>query len=543
MFKSKIKSILLLGSLAVFTLGCNLDYFAEAQLEEFTWNPSIALPIGEITYNVGDLFRDLTDAGVDIGTNAEDIVTFIYQQELQSQRANEFVQLINQNFTQKRASGITVNNPGTSTKVSKVDVFSLPWIASLGEDYDSVAFSSGNLLLQVTSDLDANVDFTFTLRSFKNSETRAPLIVTGVLTPENPIVTFSDVLSKYTADLSKDENGNTTTNLMVAELSYSVNISPSSSIQNSDGLNVALTISDPKFETAYVFVGQKPLDISFDLINLEFFDAFGQGTINFAEPIFRFSFENSFGFPLGVTFNEIAAVTKQGQIIRLEGSAVNQVNLVAGPTLEDFGEIIKTDFELTRANSNLPILVNSKPTKVIVDVNAFSNPNITPAQYNFMLRESELKITGFLEMPMIVNINDLSSGQKVALSIAGTLEQAQKLLLRIVTENNLPLGGEVELAFLDDNDNELYVVSERAFFDAAPIGSNDRTSGSVSKIIDILLSNEEVRLIEDAVSIDVRTKLNSTNSSTGQAVKFYSDYELKVKLAAQADVNINSNGN
>lgn len=543
MFKSKFKSVLLFSSLAVFTVGCNLDYFAEAQLNDFTWNPNIALPIGEISYNVGDLFRDLTDAGVDISNNADDVVTFTYQEELQSQSANGFVGIVNQSLTQRRSAGITVNNPGVSSQVSKTDIFPFVWSTGFGEEYDSVAFSSGSLQLELSSDLDADVDFTLILRSFENSSTRVPITLTGTLTPANPRVTFSDDLVKYTADFSKDVNGNPAKNTLVAQLNYQVNISPTSSLQATDGLNIALNISQPQFDKAFVNVGQRPLDVSFELVNLEFFDAFGEGSISFGAPVFRFSFDNSFGFPLGISFNEMAAVTQQGQIINLTGEAVNRVNVIAGPQIAEMGTSLETTFELNADNSNLPDLVNSKPSKVIVDVNAFANPNEAPSQYNFMLNESELRITGFLEMPMIVNINQLSGNQKVDLNIANTLEQANKLILRIITENQLPLGGDVELAFLDGNDNELYVVSERAFFDAAPVGSDGRTSSTVTKIVDVTLESNQIRLIEDAVRIEVRTKLSTTNASSGQAVTFFSDYELKIKLAAQADVNVNSNGN
>jgi hypothetical protein len=543
MLKSKIKSVFLLSGLAVLTLGCNLDYFADAKLDDFTWNPNIALPIGEITYNVGDLFKDLTDAGVDISTNANDVVTFTYQEELQSQSANSFVGLVNQTLIQRSSAGISIDNPGVSSQVSKSETFPLTWITSFGEEYDSVAFSSGTLQLELSSDLDADVDFTLILRSFENNSTRVPITVSGTLTPANPRVTFSDELLKYTADLSKDVNGNATKNTIVAELNYQVNISPISSLQESDGLNIALNTSQPQFSKAFVNVGQRPLDVSFELVNLEFFDAFKEGSISFGEPVFRFNFDNSFGFPLGVSFNEMAAVTQQGQIINLTGAVVNQVNVIAGPQIAEIGTSLETTFELNVNNSNLADLVNSKPSKVIVDVNAFANPDEAPAQYNFMVEESELRITSFLIMPMIVNINQLAASRNVDLNISTTLEQANKLILRILTENNLPLGGDVELAFLDINDNELYVISERAFFDAAPVGSDGRTSSTVTKIVDVTLESQQIRLIENAVKIEVRTKLSSTEASSGQNVTFFSDYVLKIKLAAQADVNVNSNGN
>lgn len=541
MLKSKAKSILLLCSIGIITLSCNLEYFGDAVLEDFEWNPSIALPIGEISYSVEDLFEDLTDSGIGIGTNADDIVTLTYEENLQAQSANAFVGIVDQNFNQKRASGLSINNPGVSSQIVYNDSFAFDWRTSLGELYDSVNFSSGDLQVQITSDLDAEVVYSLTLRSFSNKSTRTPLVISGTLTTANPTASFNNQLANYIADFSKDENGVVTTNSLVVQLDYQVNVSPSSSIQATDGLDITIGIIQPQFEEAFVFVGQRPLDISFELVNLDFFDAFGDGTIDFAEPLFKFTFENSFGFPLGISFNEMAAVTQTGQIINLTGDAVNSINVIGGPQVSALGTSVSTTFELNANNSNLPALVNSKPSKVIIDVNAFANPNEAPSQYNFLLNSSELRINGKLEMPMVVNINQLTGSQRVDLNIASTLEQANRLLLRIITENELPLGGDVELAFMDANDNELFVVSERAFFDAAPVGSNGRTTGAISRIADIELTSEQIRLIENAVGIDVRTRLSSTNAGSGQAVRFFSDYQLKVKLAAQADVVVSSN--
>jgi hypothetical protein len=543
MFKSKIKTLTLFCSLGIITLGCNLEYFGEAVLEDFEWNPSLALPIGEITYSVEDLFSDLSDAGVDIGTNGDDIVTLTYEEELQAQSANAFVGLVNQNLSTKRSAGIAVNNPGVSSQVSNSDVFALDWQTSLGELYDSVDFSSGTLQLIIASDMDADVNYTLTIRSFLNNSTRAALSFSGTLTTSNPSATFNDQLASYIGDFSKDINGNPTNNSVVVQLDYQVNISANSSIQANDGLEIDLTLASPQFDEAYVFVGQRPLDVSFELVNLDFFDAFGEGTINFSEPIFKFTFNNSFGFPLGISFNEMAAVTGTGQIINLTGDVVNQVNVVAGPQLANKGSSVETTFEINANNSNLPELVNSKPSKVIIDVNAFANPNEAPSQYNFMLNSSELRITGVLEMPMVVNINQLTATQRIDLDIASTLEQAKRLVLRIITENELPLGGDVELVFVDENNNDLFIVTERAFFDAAAVGADGRTSGAVSKIVDIALTNEDIRLIESAVGIDVKTRLSSTNANSGQSVRFFSDYELKIKLAVQADVVITNNNN
>jgi len=178
---------------------------------------------------------------------------------------------------------------------------------------------------------------------------------------------------------------------------------------------------------------------------------------------------------------------------------------------------------------------------VIIEVNTEANPASAPAQYNFVSVNSELSVGVLLELPMIVNINGLVSRQNVDFDIADDLEQAKQLTLRLIAENNLPLGGEIELVFKDANNNAVFTVSERALFDGAPVGSDGRTTQATSKIVDIHFVDADIRLLEKATSIDVITRLTTTGASTNEIVKFFSDYTLKIKLAAQADIEITSN--
>ena len=301
-----------------------------------------------------------------------------------------------------------------------------------------------------------------------------------------------------------------------------------------------MTLSNPEFDLVYGYVGERKLDVNFELLNLDFFDSFREGTISFAEPRFSFVFDNSFGFPLGVSFNQIAAITQQGQIIPITGSAANTEGIVNGPQIGAIGTSVNTTLELNSTNSNLPELISSMPKKVIIEVNTEANPASAPAQYNFVSVNSELSVGVLLELPMIVNINGLVSRQNIDFDVASDLEQAKQLTLRLITENDLPLGGEVELVFKDQKGDVVYTVNEKALFDGAPVGSDGRTTEVVTKIVDIDFSDADIRLLEKATSIDVVTRLTTTDASSNEVVKFYSDYNLTVKLAVQADIELNT---
>ncbi|KYG72005.1 hypothetical protein EV198_0045 [Roseivirga ehrenbergii] len=541
MFIKKIRSLLLAVCATAILVGCNLEYFADAKLNDFVWKPSLAIPIGELSYSVQDLFDELSEAGVDIGQNSDNIVMLTYEAQLQSQSATGFLTLANQSFGQSVDAGLNINAQGFSSLHDYNEVFVFDLAATQNEEYDSVNFSGGNIDILMSSELDAEVAYTLTLNSLVTNETHQPLVVSGILDPSNTSVNFTDVLNKYLGDFSKDANANAVRNKIVVELDYQVRVSPTSVIQLTDGVSFSMTLSNPEFDLVYGYVGERKLDVNFELLNLDFFDSFREGTISFAEPRFSFVFDNSFGFPLGVSFNEIAAITQQGQIIPLTGSAATTPGIVNGPQVDAIGTNVNTTLDLNSTNSNLPELISSMPKKVIIEVNTEANPASAPAQYNFVDAGSELNVGVRLELPMIVNINGLVSRQNVDFDVADDLDQAKELTLRLIAENNLPLGGEIELVFKDENNNTVYTVSERALFDGAPVGSDGRTTQATTKIVDIHFADADIRLLENATSIDVVTRMTTTGASSDEIVKFFSDYNLTVKLAVQADIELTSN--
>ena len=539
MFVRRVRSFLLAVCATALLVGCNLEYFADAKLNDLVWKPSLAIPLGELSYSVQDLFDELSEAGVDIGQNSDNIVMLTYEAQLQSQTATGFLTLSNQSFGQSVDAGLNINAQGFASEHNFNEVFEFDLAATQNEEYDSVNFNGGNIDILMSSELDAEVDYTLTLSSLVNNDTNLPLVVSGTLTP-NSSTSFNDALNKYLGDFSKDANNNAVRNKILVKLDYQVRVSATSLIQSTDGVSFSMTLTNPEFDLVYGYVGERKLDVNFELLNLDFFDSFREGTISFAEPRFSFVFDNSFGFPLGVSFNQIAAITQQGQIIPITGSAANTEGIVNGPQIGAIGTSVNTTLELNSTNSNLPELISSMPKKVIIEVNTEANPASAPAQYNFVSVNSELSVGVLLELPMIVNINGLVSRQNIDFDVASDLEQAKQLTLRLITENDLPLGGEVELVFKDQKGDVVYTVNEKALFDGAPVGSDGRTTEVVTKIVDIDFSDADIRLLEKATSIDVVTRLTTTDASSNEVVKFYSDYNLTVKLAVQADIELNT---
>lgn len=541
MKRGLLKNFLALLVILGLVSACNLSYFEDAEFGDFVWDPSLAVPIGEITYTIDELFQELNDAGAQVGVNNENVVTLSYTESLQSQTASAFMTVLDQNFSGGVVAGVDINNPVVNTTISVDQTFQFSLSQRNSEQYDSILFTGGNFDVAFSSDFDASTDFTLTVRSLINRTSGDPLVLTGSLTPSGPTFTSNNNLGDFRGDFTRDANGNMATNTVVVDFAYDIAIEPGSSVASTDRVNFDMSLTNAEFETVYGDVGTQGLDVNFEVVNLDFFRDFDAGGITFSDPLFSFVFENGFGFPLGIDFRNITAIGNEGQIVPLSGTATQEPTILTAPTVENIGTIETTNFELNSTNSNIADLLASQPRKVIMEVNASTNPTNGPDQYNFVDVSSLLDVSVQVDLPLIANINNLVAEEAVDFNNGADLEEAKRLVLRVITENELPLGGNIELQFQDASNNVVFTVTERPVFEAAPIASGDRTTGVATTTVDVEFTDADIRAVENATRIRVLVRLSTTDAGSGNAVKFFNDYELKIRLAAQADVEIGSN--
>lgn len=537
--KNLLALIVVFGSMTA----CNLEYFQDAGFGDFVWDPSLAIPVGEITYSIEELFEELNDAGAQIGTNEENIVTLSYTETLQSQSASAFLAVLDQSFSGSVQSGVNISNPGISTTIDVNETFEFDIVQRGAEQYDSILFSGGDFEIQLTSEINAEIDFTMRILSLENKNTENPLTITGTLSPSNPTAIRTRDLGNFDGLFHQDADGDPSTNKVVIEMQYSMAIEPTTIINATDKLRFDITMTDAQFETVYGDIGTTNLDVNFQVVNLDFFRNFDATGIRFAEPKFSFVFENGFGFPLGLDFRSISSIGSEGQIVPLSGTAIDDPTIVEAPTKDNVGDVIVSSLELNSSNSNIDEMLAVQPRKVIMEVNAESNPASIPSQYNFVDINSLLDVSVEVEIPLIMNVDNLVAEETVAFSDGADLQEAKRLMFRVIAENELPLGGDIEIEFLDDQGNVVHTVAERPVFTGAPVGPDDRTTEATVTTADVELSDQEIRAIENAVTIRVLARLSTTDATSGDAVKFFSDYELRVKLAAQADIEVGTSGN
>lgn len=535
-----LKPVLVLCVFALTAFACNISYFEDPSFGDITWDPTIAVSLGEIDYTIDQLFESLNDGGADIGTNDDDVVTIVYQETLQAQSADEFLEILDQNFSGSAPSNTTIVNSPVATSTNVVEVFEFDISVNQGEEYDSLRFSAGEVEIDLVSTFNDPVDYTVTVRSLYTGG--SAVVQTGVLPPNSTDQSQLDI-SDHMGYFHLDGNGNPASNKLVLEVDYTVYVPQGGNMSPTDAVGFEFNILNAEFYQVFGDIGSKNLDTDTQNFTLDFFNTFGDGEIVFANPKVKLNFTNSFGFPIGVDFNDFYAVDQNDNTIQLEGEVVDNPSLVAGPELSQLGTAETTSIVIDNTNSNLVDLFSAKPKRVNVALGALSNPAYGPDQYNHIDETSGLEANVEIEVPFNMVFNELLAEELLGFSNADALDNAKALLLRVKSENEMPLGGSVELQFMDASNNILYTVDNRPAFAAASVGSDGRTTGAVTSSTDITLNEDAIDAIKQATQINVVATLTTTDADQGTAVRFFEDYVLNIALAIQADVQLNSSSN
>lgn len=538
--KRFIPALLVCCALAAIP-SCNVKYFESTEFGDIIFDPSLAIPVGSITYTVSELFEELNDGGAVIAPNSEDVVTLTYTETLQSQAASSFLTVLDQGFSSSLLSGTNLSNPPVATTITVSELYEFDLSQTGGESYDSMLFNAGSFNFSASSDLGADVDFVATFRSLEDAS--GTIVMNGSLPSGGASFSQSTSLAGGKGLFHLDDGGNPSSSKFLVNIEYTISVGTTNSITAAQRVSFDIGINNTTFQTIYGSVGNQALTLGQQDISLDFFSTFDGGGITFADPTIRFIFDNSFGFPMGIDFQEITAVSGDGTNISLQGSVVDNLQIVNAPSINQEGQSVRTEIEINTANSNISTLISSKPTRFLVDVGAESNPATTPSVYNFIDVSNVLDVSAEIEIPLELNIRDLAAEEIIDFGSGGDLEDARRLLFRVIAENELPLGGSVELQFRDGNGDVIYTVDDRPAFAAASVGADGRTNETAMSTVDILIPEEGIRIIENAVTINVVATLTTTDAQSGTPVKFFNDYELRFQLALQADAEINTGGN
>ena len=302
--------------------------------------------------------------------------------------------------------------------------------------------------------------------------------------------------------------------------------------------NFLVILTRLEYEYAEGFLGNDIYDIGSDTIEIDFFDNWDQGVVNFEDPKIKLTAFNSFGFPLDANFFGIDVIGIGGEKLSLESEAIEDGVGVNFPTLEQVGETIRTDFSFNRNNSNIIDILAVGPAAVEYELDGEPNPNDDQSGRGFMTDSSFIEVQLEVELPLNGYTFGFALRDTFDIDLTGN-ENVKAAEFKLITESAIPLGLKVEIAFADENFNVLETIDpdgDNQFIGAAPVDANGVVNGvSVKETIDSFDATRFER-IRNAKKILLRTEFSTTNSSVPQLVKFNANQSVKSRMGLKLEV-------
>lgn len=520
----------------VALFGCDSDYIFDIEnVAKPEWSPDLALPIGSAEYTFKELLNQ-ADSLVEIQEDQNNFITLVYEKELFSESASDFIGLVDQNYSETYTIDIPppLPDPVVSSDVSFTTTKTLSFFYDPGknENIDSLFFKSGELNLSVTSTINAEVAAEIIFRNLyiDNHPYRINLNLDnygGASVTEQ----INDTLQNLKIDLSNND--------LIVDVKLDIT-TYGAPVSSSDQVTIDIELQNFFFQAFYGNIGTRTLLIDDERFTYEIFNEFDFGEIFFDDPRLVFSVINSFGLTAAIDLYRINAEDPQEGRLNLTGPIVTTPPIIDAPDFSQIGESVPSVISINKSNSNFNELVSELPTALNIPIDATTNP--AGETENFVLDSSKIEIFLAAELPLDLRIANLNNNFTFTFN-SGDIEYVKEALLRVNVVNGFPLEGKTEVTFRNDSAGHLLTITpnedfESPLFEGAPVDENGFVTSPSSTTNDFLLTSEDLRLIEKATEVKLNVELNTTDADSKKTVKLLSTYKIKINLGIETGVDL-----
>jgi len=514
----------------LFLVGCNtkLD-----ELEFDEWTPVLAIPMVNSTISYDDIITELNHPE-EVLLLEDGLIALNFKGELESLAASELIQVPN------LSESNSIQIDGTSATVLNLGVVpvSIPIFQNVPLDLgpnvsivSEIEFSSGELNVSLTRSQDEFVGSTITIDGlFDENNQPVTLNFSG-----NQAVGIQEVISLDLADyklfptfIPPDQSQiNVTGELFIEN-------NPDNSAQAGQLMEMTFDLSNMNFSHVIGDFGMMNLSIESDTILLDLFQDVEGGSFQLEESSIRFDIENSFGFPTLIDVNEVKSENLNTGVIT--PILFENVDLQGQDSQSSSPEVLSIIYD--NSNSEISGLFTSAPSNVIVDFNALANPfgSPPPNDLNFLTDSSSLKVDVDVILPLVGSLNDVVVKDTIDSDFfLENREDIDSLELRIETINQFPIGSKIQITFLDSLNTSIDSLfqTETLIISPSMADSEGNVVNSSVATTYVTLDDETVILLNDTRKIEIKTVINSYQSSDDFNVRINNNQSLQVKLGAK----------
>ncbi|MFY0625663.1 MAG: hypothetical protein JXR07_05185 [Reichenbachiella sp.] len=522
----RIKMVLYSSVVILLMSQCNLQDLEVDKIAPLELSPLLAVRVGEKTVSVSELIDEIQSDEIEILTDDELLIHFVLKQEIDFGETQDVISIMS--VTNSEELQLPIDTPPLpfEQEVPFEKTFEFEFAGEGNERIDSVFFKGGRLEYEMVSEFAASVDYSWTIINTKEISTNLDISQSAFL--EYNGTQISDSYSRSLVGLKSIIERIGDLNLFQVDLSGNLIVPAGQGISSSQKFQFDLTYQDPEFRAIYGYFSQQELAIDETEFELGAFDEYASDGLYFADPSITLEITNSFGIDILLDFDGIRGENggKPGTTLITNIPEVDR--MIKSPSLIDSEET--TTIVIDNDVSNLGELLSSFPEKVIFNVSAEMNPDISSLESNFIADNSAIKIAATVDIPLQVRLEEFEVEFEIDSVRLDDLEGMNSLAIQIIATNEIPFTGSISLAFDD-------VVTENSFLIESPeVTANGRVLEPKVTTSTVSLVDTEIDALLTASKIVATVNISTFNADQDESIKIFSDYELKLAIGILGEV-------
>lgn len=293
--------------------------------------------------------------------------------------------------------------------------------------------------------------------------------------------------------------------------------------------NFNILLSDLEFSYAEGYFGNQLHDGSRDTIFIEFFETWTKGSVYFEDPKIFVNVFNSFGVPTRSIANVFDIYTADGNVLPLESEAIDNGIDFDYPQLPDeVGQTKVTHFSFTKDNSNIDVVLGSKPVALDYDVDAITNPDNQTAIRGFITDSSRYTVSVEVELPIYGRSSAYTAIDTVEVDFS-SYDNVAEMEFKVLAENFLPVNVDIQ-AFFEDASGvviDSMFQSQQTLIDAAPVDDEGEVINPAKHVLYIPIAGTRLENLKKTRRIILAAAF-STFDNGSKSVKVYSGQRVNI---------------
>ncbi|HSH51091.1 MAG TPA: hypothetical protein VK982_05125 [Bacteroidales bacterium] len=522
------------------------EYEFDKLSDEMEVNMDLLTPLAYGYLSIDDIIFEF-DSTSYINADEEGLLFITYEDSLFSFLADELIDIPNQNFPEYFIESDDDFPPYASwddtVVVKRTEYYKFNF--SNNEDPDSIYINTAGLNLQMNSTFQHTGRLIITSDYIRNNNNQ----------PYNDTIYINDNSGNFSTNQTFSLNNyviefvdTTVTDTSFLPLNFTLELYNSGAGVNSgDQVEIILTLTDIDFNAIFGYVGIYELMSEAGNLDLNFFESFSDGYIEFENPQINFNIRNSFGVPAEINIERFTGFKNENDSITLNLEPEINPSNYAFPRIDEYGEIKDTTISINRDNSNISAFLAFLPTYLQYNINATSNPDGPGGAYNFVTKESKIEIDLEFILPLWFKANNITLHDTIEMDLSGISEDTEmieKINLVLQVFNGLPVDIDFQIYFMDELYNPvdtLFDSVNQPIIVAGQLDADYKVAYPTKKVSVVEYIKQDIEKLEVVRFAKIEAGLKTSEFDNDISVKFYDYYTVDFNLSIDVDALINTN--